>query len=125
MAGTSDTSRNREAFAGSSGPFGCTGQPRWAQWFEMIVKLGWSFSWPLYRMNAVRLDTVPWDASAVYVVTMNFPSGYCEIGPRLWSFRPCLRNEGATAKPSTGAVIRPPMTAPTPIVAPSRNRERG
>src|SRR6185436_11344725 len=66
MAGTSDTSRNREAFAGSSGPFGCTGQPRWAQWFEMIVKLGWSFSWPLYRMNAVRLDTVPWDASAVY-----------------------------------------------------------
>ena len=34
----------------STGPFGCTGQPRCAQWFERIVKLGSSPRKPLLRM---------------------------------------------------------------------------
>jgi hypothetical protein len=49
MVGISVTSANFFVPLGSSGPFGCTGQPRCAQWFEMIVKLGWPFSWPLLR----------------------------------------------------------------------------
>ena len=62
-------------FCTSSGPFGCTGQPRCAQWFEMIVKLGSPFSGPLYRTNAVRRETSPCLGTDVKVVTMNFPSG--------------------------------------------------
>ena len=73
--GMSVTSPICFVFFSSSGPFACTGQPRCAQWFEMIVKLGWPFSWPLYRTNAVRLDTSPCDWSAMYVTIRYFPSG--------------------------------------------------
>ena len=55
-------------------PFGSTGQPRWAQWFEMIVKLGWLPRKPLLRMNAVRRDTSPSGLEA-NVVTRYSPSG--------------------------------------------------
>jgi hypothetical protein len=44
---------------GCTGPFGCTGQPRCAQRFEMIVKLGSPFNAPLLRMYAVRRETLP------------------------------------------------------------------
>ena len=43
IVGISVTSLYFFVLGGSSGPFGCTGQPRCAQWFEMIVKLGWPF----------------------------------------------------------------------------------
>ena len=36
-------SHDRLADVLAVGPFACTGQPRWAQWFEMIVKLGTCF----------------------------------------------------------------------------------
>src|SRR6185437_13202412 len=57
--GISVTSRNCFSCFMKSSPFGCTGHPRCAQWFEMIVKLGRPFSSPLLRTKAVRLDTSP------------------------------------------------------------------
>src|SRR6478735_367223 len=67
IAGISVTSLYCFVSRSLSGPFGCTGQPRCAQWFEMIVKLGRPFNWPLYRTNAVRLATAPAWTSVRYV----------------------------------------------------------
>ena len=75
----------------STGPFGCTGQPRCAQRFERIVKLGWPCrARPLLRMYAVRRETSPASGSSTKVVMMNWPSGKSESGPRSigWNFGP-------------------------------------
>ena len=58
-----------------SGRSPATGQPRWTQWFEMIVKLGTCFfvlgsaTVPLLRMKAVRRLTSPWAGSTTKVAT--------------------------------------------------------
>ena len=59
----------------SSGAAACTGQPRCAQWFEMIVKLGCLPRKPLLRTNAVLRETSPCAGSAMNVVTTQLPSG--------------------------------------------------
>ena len=53
-------------YFGPLGPFACTGQPRWTQWLEMIVKLGTCSDGlsglatrPLLRTKAVRRVTSP------------------------------------------------------------------
>src|SRR5579862_5347347 len=76
-------------------------------------------------MYAVRLDTSPADGSSTKVVIMNLFSGNSEIGPRLilWNFEPSSAD--ATSRPTGGTVTTPPITAPRPRVAPSRNRLRG
>ena len=109
----------------SSGPLGCTGQPRCAQWFEMMVKLGRLFSCPLFRTNAARRETSPCFSSSVNVTTTYFPSGKFEIGPMSWSFTPCLRKAGPIMNPIAGAVTMPPISPPTPSVDSSRNFDRG
>ena len=76
-------------------------------------------------MNAVRRETSPSSGFDWKVVITKLPSsGNSEIGPTSWGFTPCLRNAGPTAKPSTGSVMRPPITAPSPSVVPSRKTER-
>ena len=55
--------------------FGWTGQPRWAQWFEMNVKLGSLPRKPLLRMKAVRRETKPASGFEMNVVIRNLPSG--------------------------------------------------
>ena len=88
----------------SSGPFGCTGQPRCAQWFEMIVKLGRPLSsWPLYRTNAVRRETVPW--RQVAHERRDDELALREVRERadVVSLLPCFRNAGPTMKPSAGS----------------------
>ena len=53
------------------------------------------------------------------------PPGSSSSGPRSTSWLCCFRNAGMTANPITGSVTTPPMTAPRPSVAPSRNLLRG
>ena len=58
------------------GPLAWTGQPRCAQRFEMMVKLGTLLpTAPLLRTNAVRRDTSPCLGSVVNVAMNHFPTG--------------------------------------------------
>src|SRR5262245_1878600 len=109
----------------NTGPFGWTGQPRWAQRFEMIVKLGPLSVAPLFRMYALRRDTGPWLASRRKVAITNWFSGKFVIGPRSTFFGCWFTNAGATMKPSTGTVTMPPINAPSPRVEASRKTLRG
>ena len=59
------------------------------------------------------------------VAISHCPSGNSVIGPRSTSWRPCARNDGSSAKPATGTVTMPPITAPSPTVMLSRKRLRG
>ena len=52
-------------------------------------------------------------------------SGKALRRPRSTSWRFCPRNDGSSAKPATGTVTTPPMTAPRPSVEASRKRLRG
>src|SRR5690349_5281568 len=114
------------------GPLAWTGQPRWAQWFEMIVKLGCccvpffvlTATLPLLRMKAVRLLTSPSAGSTMNVATNQSPTPKDESGPRSTLCCFWLRNDGRSAKPATGTVMIPPITPPSPRVAPSRKRLR-
>src|SRR6476659_8033721 len=96
----------------------------------MIVKLGTccfvseSATLPLLRMNAVRRLTSPSAGSTMKVAMNHLPSGNLSIGPRSTLCCVWPRNPGRTAKPATGSVIRPPIAAPRPRVAPSRKTLR-
>src|SRR6266545_2287401 len=76
-------------------------------------------------MYAVRRETSPCFGSSTKVVITNLPEGKSESGPRStsWNFAPS--KEEATSRPSEGTVTTPPITAPRPRVAPSRNLLRG
>ena len=114
---TPSTSICSDSFRFSSGsPFGCTGQPRWTQRFETIVKLGSPFSSAFRRMYAVRRDTSPCSGSARKVVITNLPSGNFSIAPTSTSTSGWSMKAGTTAKPSTGTVTTAPIAAPMPIV---------
>ena len=95
-------------FASSSGPAGWTGQPRWAQRFEMIVKLGRPLRVPLERRNVVRLETSPSAGSSKNVTTYHWPSPKASSGPMSMSFCACPTKGGMMAKPATGTVIEAP-----------------
>ena len=94
----------RRLHAGSSlGPFACTGQPRCAQRFEMIVKLGPAavVSAPLLRMKAVRRETSPSSGSTMNVATYHLPSGKFGRSGRGRPRASCWpMNGGRSAKPS-------------------------
>src|SRR3954471_19355494 len=116
---------------GPLGPFACTGQPRWTQWFEMIVKLGTCScglsgfgTLPLLRTKAVRRLTSPSAASTTNVAMYHWLSGNIEIGPRSTLCCSWPRKDGRSAKPATGSVIRPPIAAPRARVLPSRKTLR-
>ena len=83
-----------------------TGAPRQEE--KLLAKVG-----PWWLMTPER------------VVPARRPRVDSSTGPRstLWPFWP--RNDGSSANPATGTVTMPPMTAPRPSVAPSRNRLRG
>ena len=108
----------------NTGPLGWTGQPRCAQRFEMIVKLGTPSETPLLRMYAVRRDTSPCFGSRRNVAITNFPSGKSSNGPRSTLLGLWFTNAGATMNPRAGTATRPPITAPRPSVVPSRNTDR-
>ena len=80
---------------------------------------------PLLRTNAVRRETSPSLGSSMNVAMYHWPSVKSATGPRSTSCRFWPRNPGRTAKPATGTVTMPPMTPPSPRVAPSRNLLRG
>ena len=58
-------------------------------------------------------------------VTNHCPGVKLSNGPRSTFGYPCPLNAGTIMKPTAGTVTRPPITAPKPSVAPSRNRLRG
>ena len=109
----------------SGRPFTWTGQPRWTQRLETIVKLGLSPRKPLLRMYAVRRETSPSAGLSMYVAITNLFSGKSSIAPTSIFGWPCLMKGGRTVKPSTGAVTTTPIRAPRPSVVASRNFERG
>src|SRR3954469_8013177 len=116
---------------GPLGPFACTGQPGGTQWFEMIVKLGTcscGFSGfgtlPLLRMKAVRRLTSPSAGWTMNVAMYHWLSLKLESGPRSTLCCSWPRKDGRSAKPATGRVIKPPIAAPRPSVAPSRKTLR-
>src|SRR5581483_7323333 len=76
-------------------------------------------------MYAVRLETSPAAGSSTNVVIMNLPDGNSEIGPRSMSWNVWPSNDEATSSPTGGTVTTPPISAPSPSVAPSRKRLRG
>ena len=59
------------------------------------------------------------------VAISHAPSGKSVIGPRSTLWRPWPRNPGRSAKPATGTVTMPPISAPSPTVMLSRKRLRG
>ena len=71
---------------------------------------------PLLRTNIVRRETSPISGFSRYVAITNSPSGKFSIGPRSTSCSSWFVNDGRTAKPRTGSVIAPPITAPRPSV---------
>src|SRR3954453_17542701 len=97
----------------------------------MIVKLGTcscGFSGfgtlPLLRMKAVRRLTSPSAGSTMNVAMYHWFRGNIEIGPRSTLCCSWPRKDGRSAKPATGRVIKPPIAAPRPRVAPSRKTLR-
>ena len=111
-------------FSGS--PLTWTGQPRWTQRFERIVKLG------AVAEEAVVADVrgAPRDLALLRVEQVGRRSRTCSRGsrrsaPTSISGWPCLMNGGRTVKPSTGAVTTTPISPPSPRVVASRNFERG
>ena len=108
------------------GPFACTGQPRCAQRFEMIVKLGSFLKIPLLRTNAVRRETSP--CGGIDHERRDQPLPLGEVGDRaeVDLVAPLVRGTtGSSAKPATGTVTTPPISAPSPMVMLSRKRLRG
>jgi hypothetical protein len=108
-----------------TGPLGCTGQPRCAQRFDRIVKLGPLSVAPLFRMYAVRRETSPSTTLRKNVAITNWFSGKLVIGPRSTFFGCWLTNAGATMKPIAGTATMPPISAPRPSVEASRKTDRG
>src|SRR6266545_2958812 len=100
----------------NTGPFGCTGQPRCAQRFEMIVKLGRPLTVPLLRMYAVRRETSPAAGSRMNVAITNCPSGKSESGPRSTLFGCWRTTAGAAARVSgstSGGAASPRVASTT------------
>ena len=109
--------------SGVVGPFACTGQPRWTQRLERIVKLGSPSSRPLKRTYAVRSATSPSSGFMLNCVISHSPSLKVSSGPRSTSMSmkpsPFLKG-GRPAKTSGGIVTRAPIAAPRPNVMAER-----
>ena len=94
IVGISVTSLKCFVLASSRRPFGCTGQPRCAQWLDRIVKLGCPFCRPLYRTYAVRRETSPAAGSVNHVATTNLSCGIVGDRPEVVILRPLLEEGG-------------------------------
>ena len=97
------------------GPPGCTGQPRCAQRFEMIVKLGAPFSRPLLRTYAVRRETVALRRIRVRSRDHELALGEVVDRAEVDVLRgSASRTPAATRSRAPGTVTIPPITAPRP-----------